>query len=282
MLLLLPDCSEFQPSADLAGIKRLNGGAVILRAAYGTSHPDKVFARYRAQAASFGYSFCGIYHYVTAGEDITAQALAFTKIVGRLAPNEIPILDLEEGDGDQEARANTWLSLVDMTFGLSLRPLNERSWLYSGEDYAQTAGLAPIFASARHTWVAAYGSTEPSLGHTLWQCTNGTVGAYNGTSWPGAGRCDTNLYAGTLAELAALSGRYQPPAAAGYATTGTETLAALASAAKVTPATVLELTARAAGGYSGPVSAWIDDVFAGTAHPFEPMPKGLALVLPKS
>jgi hypothetical protein len=65
-------------------------------------------------------------------------------------------------------------------------------------------------------------------------------------------------------------------------TTGTQTLAAVASAAKVTPATLLELTARAPGGYTGPTAAWLNDVFAGTAHPYEPMPRGLALVLPKS
>jgi hypothetical protein len=30
MTLLLPDFSEFQPGADLAGVKRMNGGAAIL------------------------------------------------------------------------------------------------------------------------------------------------------------------------------------------------------------------------------------------------------------
>lgn len=279
-MLLLPDFSEFQPGASMSGVRSANGGAAIIRAAYGASHPDKVFARLRAAASDF--PFLGLYHYVRQDQDITAQAKAFLQITGKLAPNEIPVLDLEEGAGNQEARANAWHAVVDEGLGLASRPLNERSWLYSGLDFAETAGLAPIFASARHTWVAAYGSTEPSLGHTLWQCTDGTVGSYV-TTWPGAGRCDTNFYHGTLAQLASLSGRYKPPAAApaAHVTSGTETLAALASAAKVTPATVLELTARAPAGYSGPTAAWLNDVFAGTAHPYEPMPKGLTLVLPK-
>ena len=80
--------------------------------------------------------------------------------------------------------------------------MNFRSWLCSGENYAQTHGLGGIFAGPRHTWVAAYGPDEPALGHTLWQCSNGTAGAHV-TSWPGAGRCDTSLYHGTLAQLAA-------------------------------------------------------------------------------
>lgn len=204
MTLLLPDCSEFQPNADLAGIKKMNGGAIILRAAYGTSHPDKAFAKHRASALSLGYAFTGLYQYLVAGQDAAAQAKAFIKIIGQLHPHEVAILDLEEGTGNQSSRAGMWASVVDKATGRIGLPLNQRSWLYSGQFFAETAGLAPVFASARHTWVAAYGSKEPSLGHTLWQCTDGNAGSHI-TSWPGAGKCDTNLYHGTLAQLGALT-----------------------------------------------------------------------------
>ena len=204
MTLLLPDFSEFQPDADLAGVKKLNGGAVILRAAYGQFHPDKTFAKHRAQAASLGYSFCGLYQYLVAGQGAVAQAQAFVEIVGKLGPHEVAILDLEEGTGNQANRAMAWSTVVDKAFGLAELPLNRRSWLYSGEAFAEESGLGPIFAGARHTWVAAYGSTEPTIGHTLWQCTDGVDGIHQQT-WPGAGRCDTNLYHGTLAQLGALT-----------------------------------------------------------------------------
>lgn len=196
MTLLLPDLAEFQPNADLAGIKRMNGGAIILRVAYGASHPDRVFARYRAEAGALGYQFCGLYQYLVAGQDVITQARAFLKLTGKLAPHEVAILDLEEGAGDQAPRAAQWAALVDGTLGGT-------SWLYSGLDFAQEHGLGPVFAGPRHTWVAAYGDTEPALGHSLWQSTNGTVGA-NRTNWPGAGFCDSNLYHGTLAQLAGL------------------------------------------------------------------------------
>lgn len=202
-MLLLPDLSEFQPSADLAGIKKMNGGAIVLRVAYGTSHPDATFAPHRATAAKLGYGFTGLYHYLTAAQDAATQAHTFVRLVGKLGPHEVPILDLEEGIGNQAARAAAWLSVVDEAFGLSALPLPKRSWLYSGEDFAQGHGLGPVFAGTRHTWVAAYRSTEPTLGHTLWQSTNGLVGA-NITSWPSAGKCDTNVYHGTLAQLAEL------------------------------------------------------------------------------
>jgi len=193
--LLLPDLSEFQPDADLAGIKRMNGGAAIIRACYGTSHPDKAFTKLRAAASSF--AFLGLYMYLVAGQDAAAQAREFVKLVGKLGPHEVAILDLEEGSGNQAPRAAEWAGIVDGTMG-------GRSWLYSGEAFALTAGLAPVFASSRHTWVAAYGPTEPSLGHTLWQCTDGKTGP-NITDWPGAGRCDTSIYHGSLAQLAALT-----------------------------------------------------------------------------
>jgi len=206
MTLLLPDFSEFQPGADMASVKRMNGGAVILRAAYGTSHPDATFAPHRAAAARLGYGFTGLYHYITAAQDAATQAHAFVRLVGKLGAHEIPVLDLEEGTGNQSARAAAWFGVVDEAFGLTRMPLNKRSWLYSGESFAGSSGLGPVFAGARHTWVAAYRSTEPTIGHTLWQSTNGLVGSHV-TSWPGAGHCDTNLYHGTLTQLAGLIAR---------------------------------------------------------------------------
>ena len=195
MTLLLPDLSEFEPDADMAGIKRANGGAAIIRACYGASHPDKAFAKFRAAAS--GFAFLGLYCYLVAGQDAAAQAREFIRLVGRLAPHEVAILDLEEGAGDQAPRAAEWAAVVDAA-------LDGRSWLYSGLSYAQDHGLTPVFASSRHTWVAAYGPSEPSLPHTLWQCTDGKTGVHV-TDWPGAGRCDTSLYHGTLTQLAALT-----------------------------------------------------------------------------
>jgi GH25 family lysozyme M1 (1,4-beta-N-acetylmuramidase) len=196
MTLLLPDVSEFQPGTDMAGIRRQNGGAAIIRAAYGDAHPDKVFARLRAAASDFG--FLGIYHYVVAGQDIGSQASAFCGIVGELAPHEVPIIDIEEGDGSQLSRTMDWASLI-------ADRLSATCWIYSGESFALAHGLAPLFSgTTHHTWIAAYGSTEPALGHTLWQSTDGSIGS-NITSWPGAGRCDTSVFHGTLAELAALT-----------------------------------------------------------------------------
>lgn len=282
MTLLLPDLSEFQASADLAGIKRLNGGAVILRAAYGTGHPDAAFTRHRVAAGSLGFAFTGIYQYLVAGQDAAAQARAFVRTVGHLGPHEVAILDLEEGTGNQAGRAAQWAAIVDGTLG-------GMSWLYSGLDFARSHGLAPVFASARHTWVAAYGNTEPSLGHTLWQCTDGKTGA-NITGWPGAGRCDTNLYHGTLARLSALTGAGAPksgppaPVPREWTTAGQGSVAGLASQHRTTPAVILQLTAQHSPGgvFDAAAASYLNEVFGGQADPRKPMPGGLRLWLPGS
>ncbi len=202
MTLLIPDLSEFQPNASMPGIRKMNGGAAVIRAAYGAVHADHVFSQHRTAAA--GFRFLGIYQYLVASQDAIKQAAAFVHLVGKLGPHEVPVLDLEEGDGSQHQRALDWCGYVDTHLG-------KKSWVYSGEAFAGAHGLAPIFASVRHTWVAAYRDSEPELGHTLWQCTDGQNGPHR-TSWPGAGACDTNVFHGSIDQLAALTGAPSYPA----------------------------------------------------------------------
>lgn len=269
--LLLPDFSEFQPNASMSGVAKVNGGAAIIRACYGAAHPDKAFAALRAAAA--GFRFLGIYQYLVAGQDVAAQAAAFLKLVGKLAPHEVAIVDLEEGAGNQWPRADQWYSTVDKALG-------KPSWVYSGDDFAREHGLSAIFASARHTWVAAYGSTEPSLGHTLWQSTDGKDGSHI-TSWPGAGNCDTSVYHGTIAQLAALITPPKPPGApvtvTTYKTTGRESLFEVAAEHKTSPSVILRLTMNANGGlFPAEVAAYLNT--GGNLK--APMAAGISLRVP--
>ena len=213
---LLPDFSEHQssgapgwiPSPDFGGVKQQNGGAAIIRVSDGIDHLDHCFARNREAAQHHGYAFLGLYQYILPG-DIAAQARAFCQWVGELAPNEIPIADIEEGSGDQSGRAETWFGIVDSTLGLSPLPLSKRSWLYSSENFL-TNQLNRVCTSGRSIWVAAYGDAEPTLGHILWQPTDGKRGPHI-TAWAGAGKVDTNLFHGTLEQLAAAISRDDLP-----------------------------------------------------------------------
>jgi hypothetical protein len=219
MAVTLPDVSEFQSPAsgnapNWAGIKAQNGGAAIIRVGYGNGHLDGMLVPNRAAIRSLKFGFCGLYQYLRADQDPLSQASAFIDWIGpSLNRGEIPILDLEEGAGNQSGRASQWFGVIDAAYRLTSLPLGRRSWLYSGQDFAISAGLAPIFNSARRTWVAAYQSSEAGLlPHTLWQSTNGQVGA-NRTNWSGCGFVDTSIYHGTLASLSSLG--WQPAARQG-------------------------------------------------------------------
>ncbi len=212
----LPDVSEFQTGAsapDWAGIKGVNGGAGICRVGYGAGHLDHMFAANYTGMKTNGYTFMGLYQYLVAGQDPVTQAHAFCSWIGppsAVHPGTVFICDLEEGSGDQSGRAAEWLTTVDTFYGLDSAPVNMRSWLYSYTSFVASHNLRGIFASPRHTWIAAYQASPPAIGYTLWQSTDGTTGS-NITDWPGCGRCDTSVYAGTLPELAAMGWKTGTP-----------------------------------------------------------------------
>ena len=145
------------------------------------------------------------------------QARAFCRWVGKLAPNEIPMVDIEAVSGDQNGRAEAWFAIVDRKLGLSELPIQKRSWLYSGE-FILTHQLTRVCASGRNIWVAAYGPDEPRLHHILWQSTDGTYKPRKNEKWPGArirwpgaGKCDTNVYHGKLNQLVSAVSRDDLP-----------------------------------------------------------------------
>lgn len=293
MTLLLLDVSEFQTGAsapDWAGIKKQNGGAGVCRVGYGTAHLDHMFVSNYTALKANKFSFSGLYHYLVGSQDATAQAAQFCSWVGppsAIAPGTVFMLDLEEGGGSQLARANAWLSHVDAYYGLDKQPLNVRSWLYSGQSFAVNAGLSPIFNSARRTWIAAYKQNESGLlPHTLWQSTNGTVGA-NQVSWAGCGKVDTSLYHGDLAGLATTGWKQQattPPVPTPpgrfhgeYITAGMFSLADICAKLGTPTNTVLRMTAVHYGTFGDDLGLWLNNVLTGKAPWTTPVPAGVKL-----
>lgn len=275
----IPDVSEFQPNVNWAGVKSMNGGAGICRVGYGSARLDNTFvSNYTAMKAN-GFAFIGLYHYIRQDQDIISQAKQFCNWVGppsAVAPGTVFMCDLEEGNGDQSGRANAWLSYVDSFYGLDKLPLNQRSWLYSYSSFISAHNLGGICASQRHTWVAAYSSTEPAFGHTLWQSTDGVNGV-NIVNWPGAGRCDTSIAHHSLAELAAMGYLADTGFHGEYVTAGMSAIADVAVKLGVPVNVLLRMTAVHYQTFGDALGQYLSDVLTGTKPVTTPVPAGVKL-----
>lgn len=205
-VILAADCSEFQRNIDAAYLKWSR--AIIIRAAYGDAHDDRAW--YGGDRRKFlhdnGVKYLGFYQYLVAGQDITAQARAFCRLIGTMRPGEDLYADIEEGSGNLQQAWRTWALVVH----------DELGWApssYSGSFFARDHGLEPV------KWVASYGTAEPSAPHLWWQFTDAFA-------VPGIGTSDCSVFHGGYPDLLAhayggTSQPVNPPA-----TSWTETLIA--------------------------------------------------------
>ena len=95
-VVLMADCSEFQPDIHDAAYLRWSK-AIVIRALYGTRVDRAWYGGARRDALHAGGArFVGIYAYITS-QDVTAQAKAMISLLGKLRPGEKVIADIEEG-----------------------------------------------------------------------------------------------------------------------------------------------------------------------------------------
>lgn len=174
--LSIPDTNEFHPMEDYSG-------PVIVRVAYNTT-ADKAWAAGDADKAA-GQAWWGAYQYVSKNADPAACARKFLELLGGRIPN-VTILDLEEGDGDQQPRQHAWLDVM------ANHP--SADWTYSGLYFARTHNLDNV------QWIAAYGQGEPTTDHRLWQYADNV--RFPGISQP----CDASVFHGSLDDLIRLTG----------------------------------------------------------------------------
>lgn len=163
--LLVPDLSEWQGDVDWKALVGASYPAVIIRAYNGT-RADHQFAVNRDHGHAAGVRALGLYAYLVDNRDPVDQAAEFVHTVGSLRAGEWPIVDCEEGTGDQSARVKAWAGYVSRALG-TVDP-----WLYSGESFYRDHDLSHAGIPTTRTWIAAYRSTEPTLGHQLWQYTD--------------------------------------------------------------------------------------------------------------
>ncbi|MDP9102186.1 MAG: hypothetical protein M3N21_08595 [Actinomycetota bacterium] len=186
-VLHIADVSEFQD----VNWPAYDSDAVILRAHNG-ARADSKFDAARVAGARARCKVVGFYGYCRAGLDAAQQghdfAMTVKAVAGGLRPGEVGICDLEEGSGDQVARADAWAAAAQAVLS------GPREWVYSGLFFRNQhlAGAAEPF------WEAAYQGVEPHDRHILWQHTDHEVHA--GVSGP----CDCSIFDGTVDDLYAL------------------------------------------------------------------------------
>src|SRR5215472_12687493 len=106
------DISEFQSNIDAdAYIK--GGHTVIICRVHNGYRADKMMPGRATYLRGKPFVSVGWYQYLAKDRDAGQQAREFMSVIGRLRPNEFPILDLEEGAGNQTARAESWFKEVD-------------------------------------------------------------------------------------------------------------------------------------------------------------------------
>ena len=147
-MITFADVSEYQDGFDADAY--LGGGyRVIIARAHNGNRKDRKWPARRDYIRTKRFAAVGYYQYIVEGRDVVSQARDFCLTVGKLALNEFVIGDLEEGSGDQTARADAWCKIVDDWAGFP-------ATLYSGKSFIddQLGGVKRW--RDRPLWIASY------------------------------------------------------------------------------------------------------------------------------
>jgi GH25 family lysozyme M1 (1,4-beta-N-acetylmuramidase) len=193
----IADISEYQTTIN-ADAYLAGGHEILICRTYNGYRPDYTMPGRREYLRSRPFAGVGWYAYLARNVDPAGQARGFIQTIGSLRANEWPILDLEEGTGDQTSRAQAWFDIVDPWAGFP-------SMLYSGAYFLQDQLSGAGHWHGRPLWIASYGAREPAAPHILWQYTDAH-------SFPGIpGQTDASVHHGTASELMQAVRGGQPP-----------------------------------------------------------------------
>ncbi len=165
--LLLIDVSSIQGTIDWSAVAAWRSsdgraiGGVIARATNGAD-PDSRFREYREGARRVGLRF-GAYGVIYPSGDVAAQARAFVRTVGLLAPEDLPpVLDFEVHGPNEHDAACAWIEIVERAFG-------RRVTIYTGAGFANAITWpADSPLRSRPLWVAHYTDASAPLLPRQW------------------------------------------------------------------------------------------------------------------
>ncbi|PXX39799.1 glycoside hydrolase family 25 protein [Undibacterium pigrum] len=195
------DVSHYQGTVNWYEVAAAGTGFAFAKATEGTSYQDPQFANnwFGMQAAGI---LRGAYHFYQGSDDPVAQANDFIHTVGTLSDYDLPpVIDLETLGGASSAAliagVQTWLDTVEQALGRT--PMIYTDTSFWDEYMNNQFSRYPL-------WIAEYGVSQPRLPNgwaswTFWQNSqSGTVTGVNG-------QVDTDVFAGSLADLQAFAAR---------------------------------------------------------------------------
>lgn len=194
----LADVSAYQPDVrwpEYAVDRR----AVFVKATQGTGYVSETFHDQREGAHSVGL-VVGLYHYAVGG-DVASEGQHFLDTVGRVREREVPILDAEESDLS-ESWCRRWLDGI--AAATNRTPILYCSWSFWTDVLSGMTGY-PLWIAAYHD-LSHDDPRDTVPGCRIWQFSDTAPVA-------GIGRCDDNVFRGTLDDLEALArpGGVGPP-----------------------------------------------------------------------
>jgi lysozyme len=192
------DISHHNGSVDLAQAKSSGIVGVLQKVTQGTAYSDPTYEPNRQKASDAGLLWGG-YHFGTGGDGV-AQAEHFLKAAA-LGNGDLAVLDFEANLQGPSMTLEEARAFVTHVFE------SRRRWpgLYSGHYIKELLhGAKDPVVGKCWFWLAQYGPTPvvpPAWKRwSLWQYTDGALGPPP-YEVPGIGRCDRDLFNGTLAGL---------------------------------------------------------------------------------
>lgn len=194
------DLSHHNESVSFPAMKGAGIQFAFLKATEGQSMVDEKFVTRRAACRASGILF-GAYHFFRADVDPKKQAEHFLKTIGDVPMGDLPcVLDWETLDG---VARTEHAKLIKVFLDIVERETGRLPIIYSGSSFATEMNL-PLYFARYSLWLAHYTTGTPRVPrpwvkYTFWQ--NSESGLVTGV-----GKCDTNYFNGTRADLEALAG----------------------------------------------------------------------------
>ncbi len=203
MINTIIDISHYQHHIDFDRVKADGIVAVIHKATEGETYKDRDYHDKKAEAKAKGFLW-GAYHF-SSGGSVTNQVEHFLNYA-QPEDDELIALDFEPSSSGPNMTLDQAHRFVEMI----KTELGRYPMIYGGSMLRDAIGrhLDPILANCP-LWYARYASRPIGIpiqvwdkGEMLWQYTDGNVGS-DPHKVVGIGRCDRNIFKGTIDELRA-------------------------------------------------------------------------------